>query len=295
MLLIFHRSIVVYIPFEDVEMKRMSEQSHLFYRIFFDIDITSTFVSSWQPTSGLHPTTNISRNTKANFISPPVITIKNIYSWHGTHLKNRKILWSSWDNHYLIHHDHQQPDATTSAISITTNRRSTKAPFRRHWHQPLHPSNINESPTYLSRVRHPLSDTSRQVDITNTTLPTSLTATLTTETTTPELQSSATMTSPAPPTPILRNRPWHNGTHDDMWRTDHHMLRNGPWHVGSGSCMLRNRSCHVCSRGNMLRNRGWQAGEEELKSLIHSVHSNKISPITISKVVKIEHEVNCGI
>ena len=117
MFLIFRRSIVAYIPFKDMGW-RGCRSSHTFsFAKSFDIDMTSTFVSSWQQTSRLHPTTNNSRNTKANFIGPPIITIKNIYSWHGTHLKNRKILWSSWDNHFLIHHDHQHPDATTCAGS----------------------------------------------------------------------------------------------------------------------------------------------------------------------------------
>ena len=143
--MIFHLNIVAYIPFWDKEW-RGCRSSHTFsITKSLDIDMTSTIVWSCQPTSGLHPTTNISRNTMANFISPP-INHQNIYSGHGTHLKNRKILWSSWDNHYLIHHDHQQPDATTSAIPISTNSRSTKAPCTRHWHHPLHPANISESP-----------------------------------------------------------------------------------------------------------------------------------------------------
>ena len=117
MILIFRRRIVAYIPLWDVEW-RCCRSSHTFsITKYLDIDMTSTLVSSWLPRSGLHPTTNISRNTKANFITPPIITYKNIYSWHGTHLKNRKILWSSWEKHNLINHGHQQPDATTSAGS----------------------------------------------------------------------------------------------------------------------------------------------------------------------------------
>ena len=149
--------------------------------------------------------------TKANFLNPSIITNKNIYSWHGTHLQNRKILWSRGDNHDLIHHDHQQPETTTSAIPITTNIRSTKVTFIRHRHHPLHPSNISQSPKYWSRVRHPLSDSSRQVDITNTTAPTSLSP--------PHL----------PPRPLHksyhRRQHWHHQRHSHRCDgTDHDMM-----------------------------------------------------------------------
>ena len=117
MILIFRGRIGAYIPFWDGKWRGCRSNHTFSITKYLDIHMTSTFVSTWQPTSGLHPTTNNYRNTKANFISPPIITNKNIYSWHGTRLKNRKILWSSWDNHFLIHHDHEHPDATNSAGS----------------------------------------------------------------------------------------------------------------------------------------------------------------------------------
>ena len=99
-----------------------------------------------------------------------------------------------------------------------------------HRHHSRHMSNICESQKYLSRLQHPLSVSSCQVDITTATFPTSITAIFTdlTNSPSPELASSS--------------KKHHQSHPDRRCGTDHYIMEQMMTCKGTVSDRLRNGS-----------------------------------------------------
>ena len=218
-------------------MERFSEKSLLFNRKFFDTGTTSTFVSSWQPTSWLHPIT-ISRNSKSNFIRPPIITIKNIFTSHVDCGSSQESLNSLSKLRHPLSDSWRPP---------STWRHNLSDPNQHHHQGHFHKTSASPS----ASVEH-LWIAKLFVRCERSTF-------------------WFVMKSPPPHSPSLSPPPTHlhesyhrrqqkyhqshphrrHGTDRNMMEqmttckgTDSNMLRKWPWHVGSGANMLRNESWH---------------------------------------------------